>query len=279
MCRRGVSPRDAAAVSDPLPPLLLVGHGRMGSALFAGWTAQGLAPSVVLTPSSPAAVSPPHRWASEVEAVPADFRPAFIVVAVKPQVAPDVLPAVGQRFPAVPLLSIMAGKRTDALAALAGTEAVVRAMPNTPASIGCGISGVFASRAVDEAQRGLAGRLLEAAGEVVWLEREEHLDAVTAVSGSGPAYVFLLAELMERAGVSAGLSAPVARHLARATVSGAGRLLEADRQDASMLRAAVTSKGGTTERALAVLMADDAWPRLVERAVAEAAERARQLAS
>ncbi len=244
--------------------------------MFAGWHAVGIAPSAVLSPSS-ANVAPPDLWASDPAAIPPSFVPRMIVAAIKPQVAPDALPGVGRRFPGVPILSIMAGRRIASIAALTGTGAVIRAMPNTPASIGHGISGVFASSEIDPAARHLAERLLRAVGDVVWLDAEDQVDAVTALSGSGPAYVFLLAELMERAGAELGLPAPVARRLARATISGAGRLLEADPGDAAALRAAVTSKGGTTAAALAVLMAGDAWPSLVPRAIGAAAGRARQL--
>ena len=261
---------------EPLPPVLLVGHGRMGSALFAGWHAAGIAPSVVVSPSV-TPVESPHLSVSDLRAAPPAFAPGMVVVAVKPQVAPDALPAVGRRFPGVPILSIMAGRRVDSIAALVGHDAVIRAMPNTPASIGHGISGLFAPPGIGEAERTLASRLLRAAGDVVWLDTEDQIDALTALSGSGPAYVFLLAELMERTGVALGLPPAAARRLARATVSGAGRLLEADERDAATLRAVVTSKGGTTAAALAVLMADDAWPALVAHAMEAAAGRAREL--
>ena len=224
-----------------------------------------------------APVAFPHRKATSLAAVPADFRPDCVVLAVKPQQAGEVLVEAGRRFPGALFLSIMAGRTIAGIELATGAAAVVRAMPNTPAAIGRGIAGLYASPAVGVNNRGLAERLLRAVGEVVWLDTEEEMDAVTAVSGSGPAYVFLLAELLEQAGTRAGLSGAVARRLARATVSGAGALLAETDEDASSMREAVTSKAGTTERALAVLMAEGAWPHLIGEAVTAAAARAREL--
>ena len=141
-------------------------------------------------------------------------------------------------------------------------------MPNTPAAVGQGFTAGFAGARVTGAQKTLADALLRAVGEVAWVEEEAQLDAVTAVSGGGPAYVFLLAELLEKAAVEQGLPADLARRMARATVSGAGSLLARSDEDAAVLRRNVTSPKGTTERALAVLMAEDAWPALVSRAIA-----------
>jgi pyrroline-5-carboxylate reductase len=152
-------------------------------------------------------------------------------------------------------------------------------MPNTPAAIGQGITVACAGPGVTEAQRALCDDLLGAVGQVAWVDDEDLMDPVTAVSGSGPAYVFLLAELLERAGITAGLPAELARRLARQTVSGAGALLAASDEDAAALRRAVTSPRGTTEQALAVLMADDAWPASLTKAVAAASARAKELAT
>ena len=273
----GVTPSGAHVTpSDPIPPLLLVGCGRMGGALLDGWVREGLAPSAIVDPGGPP-VSAPHVKATSLAGLPADFSPATVVLAVKPQQAGDVLVALGARFPDALFLSIMAGRTIAGIELATGARAVVRAMPNTPAAIGRGIAGLYASPAVPAPGRALAERLLRAVGDVVWLASEEEMDAVTAVSGSGPAYVFLLAELLEQAGTRAGLSPAVARRLARATVSGAGALLAETDEDASRMREAVTSKAGTTERALAVLMAEGAWPHLVDEAVSAAAARAREL--
>ena len=263
-----------------LPPILLVGGGRMGGAMLRGWQERGLASSVVLDPATEARA----LKASNVEVVesasliPAGFRPAAVVLAVKPQVAAAALPAVAPRLGDAVALSIMAGRTLASLAAMLRGAALVRAMPNTPAAIGHGISVACAGPGVSEPQRALCDALLAAVGEVAWVEDEALLDAVTAVSGSGPAYVFLLAELLERAGIEQGLPAALARRLARATVAGAGALLAASDEDAAALRRAVTSPGGTTERALTVLMDEAAWPAALSRAVAAAAERSRELA-
>ena len=226
----------------------------------------GLAPSAVVDPGG-GGVPAPHIKATGLAGLPVDFAPSCVILAVKPQQAGEVMDEAGRRFPDALFLSIMAGRRR-----------VVRAMPNTPAAIGRGISGLFASPAVGEAGRALAERVLRAVGDVIWLADEEAMDAVTAVSGSGPAYVFLLAELLEQAGTRAGLPPDVARRLARATVAGAGALLAETDEDARAMREAVTSKAGTTERALAVLMAEGAWPHLIDQAVVAAATRARELA-
>ena len=271
-----LSGADHHASDSPIPPLLLIGCGRMGGALLDGWLRDGLSASVVVDPGG-APVASPHLVAASLAAVPAGFRPDCVVLAVKPQQAGEVLAEAGRRFPGALFLSIMAGRTIAGIELATGAAAVVRAMPNTPAAIGRGIAGLYASPAVGESHRALAERLLAAVGEVVWLAREEEMDAVTAVSGSGPAYVFLLAELLEQAGTRAGLSDAVARRLARATVSGAGALLAETDEDASSMREAVTSKAGTTERALAVLMAEGAWPHLVGEAVTAAAARAREL--
>ncbi|MDQ2803112.1 MAG: pyrroline-5-carboxylate reductase, partial [Pseudomonadota bacterium] len=175
-------------------------------------------------------------------------------------------------------LSIMAGRTLAGLATALPGATLVRAMPNTPAAIGQGMSVACAGPGVSDAGRSLCDTLLGAVGEVAWVEDEALLDAVTAVSGSGPAYVFLLAELLEQAGTEQGLPPDLARRLARATLFGAGALLAATEEDAAALRQAVTSPGGTTQAALTVLMTENAWPVLVSKAVAAAANRSRELA-
>jgi pyrroline-5-carboxylate reductase len=213
------------------------------------------------------------------EAVPAEFAPAAVVLAVKPQEAARVLPAHARHAPGAVFLSIMAGRTLGGMRALLGeAAAVVRAMPNTPAAVRQGVTVACAGPGVDAGQRALCDGLLAAIGAVAWVEDEALLDPVTAVSGSGPAYVFLLAELLERAAIEQGLPADLARLLARRTVSGSGALLAASEEDAAALRRAVTSPKGTTERALSVLMAEDAWPRAISAAVAAAAARSRELA-
>ncbi|MDE2375359.1 MAG: pyrroline-5-carboxylate reductase, partial [Hyphomicrobiales bacterium] len=204
---------------------------------------------------------------------------AAIVIAVKPQTAAEALPIIAPMIgrPTV-TVSIMAGRTLQSLAtALPGAGAIVRAMPNLPASIGRGMAVAVAWHA-DDAQRALADRLLAATGQVAWVDDETLLDAVTAVSGSGPAYVFLLAEALADAGAAAGLPHALATQLARETVIGAGALLDDSPLDAAALRAAVTSPGGTTAAALDVLMGADGLARLLTKAVAAAAARSRKLA-
>ena len=269
----------ARALTASLPPVLLVGGGRMGGAMLAGWRERGLAPSVVVdpAPSATALAGPDVTVVPALDAVPGGFAPACVVAAVKPQAAPEVLPGLA-RFPGAVVLSIMAGRSVAGVAAaLGGSPAVVRAMPNTPAAVRQGITVAYAGPGVSAPQRDLADALLAAVGAVAWVDDEALLDPVTAISGGGPAYVFLLAELLERAGLDQGLPPALARQLARITVAGSGALLAASTEDAAALRRAVTSPNGTTERALAVLMAPDAWPRAVADAMEAATRRSREL--
>ncbi len=265
-----------AGTDGLIPPVLLVGCGRMGGAMLAGWRERGLAPSVVVDPAAPAAGAA-VTFVADAAAVPEGFAPDAVVLAVKPQNAEAVVPAYAMYARDAVVLTIMAGPTIARVKALlGGGAAVVRAMPNTPASIRQAIT--IACGQAAPAQLALCETLLSSIGEVAWVADEGLIDAVTAVSGGGPAYVFLLAELLEQAAAEQGIPADLARRMARRTVAGAGALLAASDEDAAALRRAVTSPKGTTERALAVLMADDAWPALVRRAVAEAAERSRELA-
>jgi pyrroline-5-carboxylate reductase len=201
----------------------------------------------------------------------------MIVLAVKPQMMDDALAAIGQLNDASSAyLSIAAGISTSWLKQRLGSDAVVlRAMPNTPAAVGKGITALFADAPF--AFRDLARQLLLAVGDVVLLDDEGMMDAVTAVSGSGPAYLFLLAEAMSSAGVKAGLPEALAKELAKATVCGAGALMEAVDTPPATLRENVTSKGGTTAAALSVLMADDGLSQLMEKAVEAAKKRSIEL--
>ena len=251
----------------------------MGTALLRGWQAEGLAPSFVVDPAD-VAIEPPHRHVQEAQALPDDFRPSVILLAVKPQMAAAALPAIAHLAGSALVVSIMAGYTLAGLAeALPPGTAIVRAMPNLPASIGQGITVACTGSHVGTAGRALCDRLLGAVGETAWVEDEALLDPVTAISGGGPAYLFLLAELLEAAGREQGLPADLARRLARRTMSGAGALLEASPQDESAgLRRAVTSPGGTTEQALALMMRQDAWPQTIRAAVEAATQRSRELA-
>jgi pyrroline-5-carboxylate reductase len=270
-----------------LPPLLLVGCGKMGGAMLAGWLERGLAEAVVVEPNAAAAAAfAGHVAAGRITlvpdpaSIPAGFRPGAAVLAIKPQEAAATLPAFA-RFAGTGTLfvSIMAGRAVAGMrAALGGEAAVIRAMPNTPAAVRQGFTVAFPGPGVTGAQRALADRLLASVGEVAWVAEERLIDPVTAVSGGGPAYVFLLAELLEAAAVEQGLPPDLARRMARATVAGSGALLAASAEESAQLRKNVTSPKGTTERALGVLMAAEAWPALVSRAIAAATERSRELA-
>eukprot|EP01037_Dinobryon_pediforme_P005298 gene5298-5351_t len=259
-----------------IPPILLVGFGKMGGAMLSGWREMGLAPSVAVDPSMPPSPGPDVTVVADFSDIPAGFKPEAVVIAVKPQSAPATLPDYA-RFGSSVFLSIMAGRSIASLRAVLGEAAVVRAMPNTPAAIGQGFTVACPGPGVSPAQRGLCDQLLKAVGDVAWVDDEALIDPVTAVSGGGPAYVFLLAELLERAAVEQGIPQALARQMARKTVSGSGALLAASDLDADILRRNVTSPAGTTERALAVMMAETAWPETISRAIRAATERSREL--
>jgi pyrroline-5-carboxylate reductase len=263
--------------------IVLIGAGKMGSAMLDGWIGLGLDPSrvAVIEPQPSPEICALAARGLKLNPDPRTvLDPAVVVIAVKPQVAAEVVPAaaplVGR---ASVVVSIMAGQRLAALErALPAGSAIVRTMPNTPAAIGRGITVAVANARVSPQQRDLAHRLMAAIGAVEWVEDEGLLDAVTAVSGSGPAYVFLLAEALAQAGAAAGLPADLAERLARATVAGSGELLHRAPLDAATLRRNVTSPGGTTEAALAVLMDDQGLAPLMRQAVAAATRRSRELA-
>jgi pyrroline-5-carboxylate reductase len=276
-------------VSGPTPDLrdfsgllVLVGAGKMGSALLEGWLRFGLDPTrvAVLEPQPSQEIS---NLANNGVRLNPELRTltnvAALVVAIKPQIAAETLPPLAPMIGAsTVVVSIMAGRTLDSIAgALNKSCALVRAMPNTPAAIGRGIT-VAVPRGASTAQRDLADRLLAATGSVEWTDDEALMDAVTAVSGSGPAYVFLLAEALAGAGVASGLPPVLAAKLARETVAGSGELLHRSELDAAVLRQNVTSPGGTTAAALEVLMGKDGLAALMAKAVAAATKRSRELA-
>ncbi len=262
--------------------VVLVGAGKMGGALLEGWIGLGVDPAriAVIEPQPAAPIAALAARGVRINPEVAALSPAAVVIAVKPQVAPQIMADVAALMtPSTVAVSIMAGRTLAFLGgALPGGAAIVRAMPNTPAAIGRGITVAVPNAAVGPTQRGLADALLAAAGAVEWIDDEALMDAVTAVSGSGPAYVFLLAECLAHAGEKAGLPAALAARLARATVAGSGELLHRSSADAAELRRNVTSPGGTTAAALDVLMAGDGLDQLMQRAVAAATKRSRELA-
>jgi pyrroline-5-carboxylate reductase len=267
-------------------PLLLVGCGKMGGALLAGWLTNGLAATEVYVvepaPELRTQVRERHGVAAfaEPHELPTDLRPAAIVFAVKPQAMAAVLPAY--ELPAdsgAVVLSIAAGTAIARFeAAFGATTPIVRAMPNTPAAIGQGVTALFANPHVSDRQQQLCADLMAAVGQVFWLDDEEHMHAVTAMSGSGPAYVFHLIETLAQGAIASGLPEALAWPMARATVAGSAALAASSGQPVEQLRKDVTSPGGTTEAALEVLMAADGLQSLLARAVAAATRRSRDLA-
>ena len=262
--------------------ILLVGAGRMGSALLKGWIKRGIGPVIVVEPK-PSADLKSLAKAKNHAGCRAGRREgekiAACVVAIKPQILKSEAPALAA-FAArgALMISIAAGTHTKSLFQAWGVKArIVRAMPNTPGAIGHGITGLYAAKGATAADRKRADALLSALGETVWVAKEDLIDSVTALSGSGPAYLFLMAEALTEAGVAEGLARAQAEKLARATVAGAGALLAADTSSAGALRQAVTSPGGTTEAALKVLMAKDGLAPLMKRAVHAARKRAEEL--
>lgn len=264
--------------------VVLVGCGHMGEALLAGWLAAGVGADRLLVIESDedkaAALRQRYGVTATGEPGPATMTDA-VVLAVKPQVLDQVAPAYAAFTDAGAVaLSIAAGRPLASLTrSLGDAAAIVRAMPNTPAAVGRGMTAACANARVSAPQRALVDALLAAVGEVAWIDDEALIDAVTAVSGSGPAYVFYLVECLAEAGVAAGLTPALAMQLARSTVTGAGELLTRSTEPADELRRRVTSPGGTTAAALSVLMADAGGLQpLMTEAVRRAAVRARELA-
>jgi len=263
--------------------ILLIGAGRMGSALLKGWIAKRIGPIAVVEPKPSSELRKLARRGyvslyDSVEAAPARMRAC--VVALKSQVfKTEAVHLKNIAQSGALMLSIAAGTSMRTMAKAWGKDArIIRAMPNTPGQIGRGISALHAAKNARAQDRKLAESLLAALGETLWVSRESMIDAVTAVSGSGPAYVFLLVEALAEAARAEGLPRDVADWLARATITGAGALLDADKRQPVELRRDVTSPGGTTEAALTVLMAKDGLESLMKRAVHAANARARTLA-
>ncbi|MCP3055377.1 pyrroline-5-carboxylate reductase [Aurantimonas marianensis] len=268
-------------MADAHERILLLGGGNMGAALLGGWLETGLEPSrvVVVDPKVGDALRPLiDRYGVRHETNVPDEAFDIALLAVKPQMMGEALPALRAALePESLVVSIAAGTSVAAIEAILGERPVVRAMPNTPALIGRGITGAFANARVEVAGRAVADGLLSASGPVEWVESEALIDAVTGVSGSGPAYVFYLAECLAKAGEAAGLPADLAMRLARHTVAGAGELMIRSEDTPEKLRRNVTSPNGTTQAALDVLMAADGLALLMRRAVGAARDRAEAL--
>jgi pyrroline-5-carboxylate reductase len=259
----------------PERPLLLLGAGNMGRAMLTGWLASGLDPAACQIVDTKAHIDGIMCHT----AIPADIRPRVIVLSVKPQIIDDLFDQINNVLSADTLvISIIAGKTIGHFqSALGGHENIIRAMPNLPATIGQGATALCCNGAVSPAERAFATQLMAATGTVVWVEKESQINAVTALSGSGPAYVFHLMECMISAGVQLGLTEDAARILAIETVAGAGALARQSGTDVATLRQQVTSPGGTTEAGLDVLMGKDGLAGLIRHTLEAAAKRAKEL--
>lgn len=257
--------------------LVLLGCGKMGSAMLQGWLAQGVSPGAVYV------IDPhPSDWlAAQGVTVNGDLppSPAIVLIAVKPQMMGEALGALQGFTGDTVFLSVAAGTPISAFeTALGADRAVIRSMPNTPAAVGRGITAIIGNRHATPEHLDLAEALLSAVGQVVRLETEDQIDAVTGVSGSGPAYVFHLIETLAKAGEAQGLSAELSMQLAKATVGGAGHLAEHAEESPTQLRINVTSPNGTTQAALEVLMDEErGFPQLLKDAVKAATDRGRAL--
>lgn len=265
-------------------PIVIVGVGNMGGAIARGLIAAGLGERLILIdPVLKQAEARAFRKAGATTAEDAraadGTNPEALILAVKPQMMPQTAPAYAAAARNALVISIAAGTQIESLSLwLKSPRAIVRAMPNLPASIGRGIAGAYATPSTTAAQRKLAERILRAVGDLVWLDGEELMNAVTAVSGSGPAYVFLLVEALAAAGERVGLAPEIAATLARKTIEGAGALLASNAASPTDLRRSVTSPGGTTEAALKVLLGESKFEQLLADAVAAATARGFELA-
>ena len=266
-----------------MSPILLIGAGRMGSALLSGWAKRDIGPFIVVEPSPSKELKAFARRnhialfarSDSIDSV----RARACIVALKPQILKDEAARLRPIADAGALMiSIAAGTNTATLKAAWGAKArIIRAMPNTPGAIGRGITALYAAKGASAKDKALANKLLAALGETVWVKSENQINAVTAVSASGPAYVFYLVEALADAAEAQGLPRPLAQKLARATITGSGALLDSELTPPEQLRRNVTSPGGTTAAALDILMAKDGLTQLMRRAVAAAHRRAREL--
>ncbi|MBO7072755.1 MAG: pyrroline-5-carboxylate reductase, partial [Acetobacter sp.] len=281
---------------EVFPSIFLVGCGKMGVALRHGFRhsfvhgfGQGGEEekhfSCVVVDRHLPSLPDSCCCVASISDIPQNFIPHVIILAIKPQKAEEVLIALGARYAnqKLTLLSVMAGRTVAYLEKMwcvhsCYSPIIVRAMPNTPSVVRAGVCGLYASGQVGAKQKQQCERLMRAVGQVVWVEDEKLIDVVTAISGSGPAYVFLLAEWLEKAGIEQGLPQKVARLLAREVIYGAGKMLHEQSTDASELRQNVTSPGGTTAAALSVLMREEAFPKIILEAVTAAVRRAGELA-
>lgn len=268
---------------SPDRPIVLVGAGNMGGAILRGWIESKVDPTNIFV-SDPGLSADFKTYLDRYSirygaAMPEGMKASVLMIAIKPQMMENVLPSlINGTDDDTLIVSIAAGTTISKMKSFLPSGKIIRAMPNTPAMVGRGVTGMAGEDGIDISSRDKITKLLEVCGPVVWLENEAQIDAVTALSGSGPAYVFLLAECMAEAGRKAGLDRDVAMKLARETVSGAGELMRQSDDDANILRQNVTSPGGTTAAALSILMADGGMQELFDAAIAAAKLRSEELA-
>lgn len=264
--------------------LLLIGCGKMGGAMLGGWMDQGIDPDTISiierNPDLAKDLAKQYgvRTYSALDDLPKGYHPEVILLAVKPQMMAEACADLKDFSATATFISIAAGKTLCFYEEIFGPQsAVIRVMPNTPSAVRRGISGVIANAGVSDEAKDFCETLLRAIGDVVWLKDEAQMDALTAVSGSGPAYVFYMTECLTEAGIKAGLPKEMATRLARATVAGAGELMRQSSEEAGTLRQNVTSPGGTTEAGLAILMKEDGLAPLMEECVNAAVQRNQDL--
>ena len=255
--------------------ILLIGCGKMGQAILNGWLKSGIAKSDISI-IDPLAQVQGFEVSSDITSYQGE--PDFVLLAIKPQLADELLPLIGEKCKSAVFVSIMAGKTTHHLSTKLLSMEVIRAMPNLPATIGSGFTALYAPARVDAARRAEVLKLFEACGKLVWLDDESQMDAITALSGSGPAYIFLFAEALVQAGVELGLPKELAKQAALQTILGGADFAAQSDDDLVQLQEAVTSKGGTTAAALEVFKDGDALKTLVSRAMAAAHKRSIELA-
>lgn len=262
-----------------LSPILLIGCGHMGHAMLHGWLEKGLEPSVIVHRHKLDLPSP-HQHVQSIAEIPKDFQPKAIILAMKPDQAAEIIPSLSPWTKDAVILSVLGGRNLAWLKSQFGdSQAVIRVMPNTPSELGLGMTSVVAGPTVTKEQKQLTDDLLHAIGEVAWLPTEKDMDVATAIAGCGPAYIFLLAELLEKLGEEKGLPKELSRLLARQTVVGSAALLGKSSKESEDLRKAVATPGGITERAINVLIEPKAWPESLSKALQAAADRSKEMSS
>lgn len=262
-----------------LPSIMLVGCGHMGKAMLKGWIKKGLNHSYIINRNK-IDLPAPHQWVNSIQEIPKDFKPEAIILAVKPDQAADLIPHLKPWAKDSVIISALGGKNLAWLEQhFEKHQSIIRVMPNTPSELGLGMTSMIQNHHVHSHHKQIAEQLFNAIGKTAWLDSEQELDIATAIAGCGPAYIFLLAELLQKIGQEKGLSKDLARLLARQTVIGSAALLGHSSEEAETLRKNVATPNGITERAINVLIQPDAWPENLSKALQAAADRSKALSS